>query len=92
MALTHFFDDKGQTFAFEKRLTFFNEDCGNGVVIETVTDFFTNSFKRIATLKQLTDGKGDAIIDHDNCSDPYGWTFDKRRSVSELMELKKIML
>jgi hypothetical protein len=92
LELKHFFNDKGETFAFEKRLTFFNEDCGNGVVVEKLTNFFTKDFKLIGTLRQLRDGNDNAITDHKSCSDPYQWTIDKKGSVSELMKLKKIEL
>lgn len=92
LELKHFFNDAGETFIFQKRLTYFNDDCGNGVVIDTQTDVFGKGFSYIGTLKQLVDGKGIPIADRTTCSDPYQWTVDKKSTALELMRLKKIQL
>ena len=90
--LKHFFNEQGETFAFEKRLVFFNDECGDGVVIETLTDFFTKGFKRIGTLRQLRDGKDNPITDLESCSDPYQWPIEKKGSVSELTKAMQMEL
>jgi hypothetical protein len=78
LELKHFFIHEGETFSFEKKLIFFNNDCGDGVVVEKLTDFFTKDFKLILKLRQLRDGKGYGLTDHNNCSDPYQWPLAKK--------------
>ncbi len=43
------------------------------------------------TTKAQTDNKGRDLKVKD-CGHPYNWTFDKRGTVSELIQLKKIRL
>ena len=92
LELKHYFNKDGKTIVFEKRISFFNEDCAEGAITEVSTDLFANNFKLHATIKSLQDSKGNSLAqDHfKNCWDPYKWTLDKKGSADELLNLKKI--
>jgi hypothetical protein len=91
LGLKHYFGDNGKLIAFEKRLSYFNEDCTDGAVIETIIELYDNDFKIIKTTKTQTDNKGRELKVKD-CGHAYNWTFDKRGTVNELVQLKKIRL
>lgn len=92
LELKHYFNDKGQTISIEKRLTFLNEDCGEGPITETVDYLYVNNFKLYATLKlPVLDSKGNPVKDV-HCSDPYNWPFEKKGTAQELITLKKIKI
>ena len=91
LGLKHYFGDNGKLIAFEKRLSYFNENCTDGAVIETIIELYDNDFKVIKTTKTQTDNKGRELKVKD-CGHAYNWTFDKRGTVNELVQLKKIRL
>jgi hypothetical protein len=91
LGLKHYFGDNGKLLAFEKRLSYFNEDCTDGAVIETIIELYDNDFKVIKTTKIQTDNKGKELKVKD-CGHAYNWDIDKRGTVNELVQLKKIRL
>lgn len=91
LGLKHYFGDNGKLIAFEKRLSYFNEDCTDGAVVETIIELYDNDFKVIKTTKTQTDNKGGELKVKD-CGHAYNWTFDKRGTVNELVQMKKIRL
>jgi hypothetical protein len=91
LELKHYFDNRGQTFSFEKRLTFFNKDCSDGPVTEILTDLYLSNFKLLEQVKSLRDNKGNPIRDS-NCGDPYNWPTVKKATTSALIGVKKIQL
>lgn len=91
LGLKHYFGDNGKLISFEKRLTYFNEECTDGAVIETIIELYDNDFKVIKTTKIQTDNKGKELKVKD-CGHAYNWDIDKRGTVNELVQLKKIRL
>ena len=91
LGLKHFFGDNGKLLAFEKRLSYFNEDCTDGTVIETTIELYDKNFKVIKTTKIQTDNEGKEFKVKD-CGHAYNWDIDKRGTVNELVQLKKIRL
>ncbi len=53
LGLKHYFGDNGKLIAFEKRLSYFNEDCTDGAVIETIIELYDNDFKIINKLNYV---------------------------------------
>lgn len=47
ITFTHYFDENGKTFAFERKTNFFNSVCTDGVAFETKTEFYDINFKSI---------------------------------------------
>jgi hypothetical protein len=91
LGLKHYFGVNGKLIAFEKSLSYFNEDCTDGAVIETIIELYDNDFKVIKTTKIQTDNKGKELKVKD-CGHAYNWDIDKRGTVNELVQLKKIRL
>lgn len=89
-SIKHFFN-QGQTISIETRISFFNEDCGNGPITEILTELYLNNFKLHATVKQLRDSK-DNTISGSLCSNPYKWSSDKKGTAQELISFKKIKI
>lgn len=91
LELKHFFARNGKLIAFQKRLSYFNEDCTDGAVVETTTELYDDNFRIIRTQKSLTDNNGKKLNEND-CGDAYDWAIEKRNTVGELMKLKKIKM
>ncbi|UXE67272.1 MAG: hypothetical protein KA713_01310 [Chryseotalea sp. WA131a] len=89
LGLKHYFGDNGKLIAFEKRLSYFNVDCTDGAVIETIIELYDNDFKVAKTSKTQTDNNGKELKVKD-CEHAYNWDIDKRGTVTELVQLKKI--
>ena len=87
----YFFNEKGQLFAFEKRLAYFREDCGSGIVVQRDLTLYDASFKAIKSTRTLSDGEGKPVSG-DMCGSGYDWEFEVRSTVGEMMELKGIEL
>jgi hypothetical protein len=87
----YFFNERGQLFAFEKRLGYFREDCGSGIVVQRDITLYDANFKAISTTRTLTDGEGKPV-EGDMCGNGYDWVFEVRPTVGEMMELKGIEL
>lgn len=89
LELRHYFTENGNILAFKKRLSYFNDNCGDGVVIEEVTELFNNEFKIIKSTKTLTDQNGKNLTGKE-CSKVFNWEIDKRSTVKEFVHLKQI--
>jgi hypothetical protein len=89
LELLHYFSDSGQLIAFEKRLSYFNDNCGDGTVVETVVELYDADFKIVKNTKTLTDDSGKALSDK-NCGNGFDWVIEKRPTAAELLELKEI--
>lgn len=89
LGLKHYFSDNGKLIAFEKRLSYFNDDCTDGAVIEKQIELYDNQFNVIKTTQILTDNKGQPLSEKD-CGNGYNWDIDKRPTVKELIDLKGI--
>ncbi|GCC50666.1 hypothetical protein SanaruYs_08840 [Chryseotalea sanaruensis] len=89
LELMHYFSQNGQLIAFEKRLSYFNEECTDGAVDETVIELYDSNFKVIKLTKKQTDNEGKELkVNY--CEHGYDWTFEKRPTVKEFANLKKI--
>jgi hypothetical protein len=51
----HYFDDSGNTFAFSKRETLFDESVKGGVAMEELFKYYNKNFKTLFQTSQLTD-------------------------------------
>ena len=56
VALNHYFDKNGKTFAFEKQTNEFNSGCAE-ITYETKTEYYNNDFKSIGSDYKLVDKK-----------------------------------
>lgn len=64
LSYTHYFDEQGKTFAFEKQASFTNSNCNvahTGTIYETTSSYFDPHFKVITRGYELTDAKGKTL-------------------------------
>ena len=66
LKLTHYFTQKGETFAFQKELNFFNSVCVPGIAREKEIIFFDSNFKQIERYYRLSDER-DNTLTNDSC-------------------------
>lgn len=72
--LTHYFDQQGKTFAFEREAKFYNSICTDGIANESLTIFYNQSFQPIHKLYNLVDANNKPL-QKDSCQFPYNYTY-----------------
>lgn len=82
LGLEHYFNESGETFAFEKKTNFFNSPCINGVAFETETKYFDKSFSAISKEHTLKDIDGNAL-DIKTCQAAYNWPYEVSRNLAD---------
>jgi hypothetical protein len=87
--LTHYFDNDGKTFAFERQTNFFNSICTNGVAYETRTAFYDGDFQLIAEEYKLVD-KENKPLQKDSCQFPYEYDYKVLADIDEYSRKHKI--
>ena len=89
LTLTHYFDNNGQTFAFERQTNFFNSGCTEGVAYETKTEFYDADFRLIGKEYKLVDEKG-RNLNKDSCSFMYDNDYKVLSSVDKYLQTNRI--
>ena len=74
LTLTHYFDNNGQTFAFERQSNFSNSGCTEGVAYETKTEYYDADFKLIRKEYKLVNEKG-KNLNKDSCAFMYDYDY-----------------
>ena len=70
----HYFNDTGETFAFERRTNFFNSICTEDVAYEVITDFYDVDFRKLHQVYSLTDLQGDSL-NKEECEFHYDYPY-----------------
>jgi hypothetical protein len=91
LGLKHYFSDSGNLIAFEKRFAYFNDNCGDGIVVEKQIDLFDNQLNILRTIRTLTDGKDKSLTD-ENCAQGFDADITISPTAKELINLKKMKL
>ena len=89
LRLTHYFDEKGRTFAFERSLNFFNSVCTPGMASEIRSYFFDTSGRVTDSLYLLLD-KEDKALKRKDCQFPYDYPYSIHRDSSDWISAKRI--
>jgi ABC-type phosphate/phosphonate transport system substrate-binding protein len=71
----HYFDKKGQTFAFERNTSFSNSICAEGIVNEKITEYYNSDFNRTERNYSLID-KNKTELKKENCEINYDFPFE----------------
>ena len=87
--LTHYFDNTGKTFAFERQSIFFNSICTDGVAYESKTDFYDRDFKLIDKMYILADEKNKPL-QRDNCQFPYDFKYNVSADINRYLQMNRI--
>lgn len=67
ISCNHYFDEKGKTFAFEKKTNSFNSGCTTGVLYETKTEYYDEKFSPVDYTYKLVD-EDDRHMAKDSCN------------------------
>ncbi|AEL27319.1 hypothetical protein [Cyclobacterium marinum] len=86
--LTHYFDNQGKTFAFERQTNFFNSICAE-IAFETVTEFYDSDFNRVDSIYQLID-RDNKELKRDNCQFPYDYEYSVVKESDIILKREKI--
>lgn len=86
---THYFDNDGKTFAFERQTNFFNSICTEGVAYETRTEFFNSDFQLIDKTYKLVD-KENRTLQNDSCQFPYDYEYKISADIDKYLKTNKI--
>ncbi|BAU52245.1 hypothetical protein [Mucilaginibacter gotjawali] len=62
----HYFDERGNTFAFSKEESIFDDSVKGGIVRTTLLKYFDAGFKNISQVDKLTDKDGNEIKKNKN--------------------------
>ena len=89
IALTHYFDKRGKTFAFERHTGFFNSICTDGIAYETKIEFYTVNFKLIGKTYELVDEKNKPLK-KDSCTFPYDYNYKVSADVDKYLKNNKL--
>jgi hypothetical protein len=89
IVMTHYFDKDGKTFAFERQTNFFNSGCVEGIVYETITEFYNSDFQMVDKTYNLVDEKNKPLK-IDSCTFPYDYEYKVLVDVEEYLRAIKI--
>ena len=81
----HYFDEKGNTYAFSKEESIFNDNVNGGVIKETLLKYYDDQYKTISQINTLTDKKGQAVKENKNAYDFRQFEYSTYKNVSDCL-------
>lgn len=84
MGLTHYFDQNGQTFAFERNTSFYNSLCTDDLAIEQIVTYYYKDAK-LDSIYTFTDVKGNQL-EPDSCAFPYDFPYRIYTNVDDVLK------
>lgn len=85
ISLVHYFDRAGRTFAFERRASFFNSGCTDGVAYERATRYYDTTGRETSAVFALQDAQGKDLV-REHCSFPYDFPYTMYTTLGELAQ------
>jgi hypothetical protein len=67
LIISHYFDEKGRTIAYRRKITFFNNDCGEQPVVSEKTIYYDKNERSLLEREQLMDSEGNVIAEGKEC-------------------------
>jgi hypothetical protein len=83
IAVAHYFDAQGRTYAFERRAAFFNSLCTDGLAHERSTRYYDHDGRELGSRHDLHDAAGHPLKRED-CEFPYDFPYTMYPSLAEL--------
>lgn len=83
ITLTHYFDEQGRTFAFERRASYYNSICAPDLAHETTTRYYAPDGRELEALFNLKDDTGKEL-DRAECQFPYDYPYTMYPNSAEL--------
>lgn len=81
----HYFDEKGNTYAFSKEETIFNDEVKGGVIKEILLKYYDGQYKTISQINTLTDKKGQIIKRNKNAYDFPEYKYSTYKNISDCL-------
>ena len=89
--LSHYFNQQGNTFAFERLSTFFSIICSEGIAVQTQTEFYNDNFQLTNKEYKFVDEYGKDLA-KDSCQAPVNVEYTVFKTLNEYMTKKNIRL
>lgn len=89
ISYTHYFDENGNTYAFQRKTKFFDSTCTEDVAVETIVQFYSNNFQLLDKSYKLLDDKN-RKLEKDKCQPEYDLDYNIYSTRDKLLELIKI--
>ncbi|MFT5725045.1 MAG: hypothetical protein ACI9JN_002168 [Bacteroidia bacterium] len=83
MGFTHYFDQKGDVYAFERNTSFYNSLCTDGLAIEQIVTYY-DQHTLIDSVYHFTDVKGNRL-NQDSCEFPYNYPYKIAKNSTEVL-------
>ena len=89
--LSHYFNQQGNTYAFERLSTFFNIICSEGIATQTKSEFYTDNFQLIDKSYKFVDEYGKDLT-KDSCQVPVNIEYTVIKNLNEYMAKNNIKI
>ena len=91
IAYTHYFDSKGNTYAFRRGANIFDNGVKGGVIYETSVRYYDKGFKLLSKSRTLKDGKGKSVK-NDGHIDAHNYKYNIYRNTTDCLKACNIKL
>lgn len=89
VGFTHYFDEHGKTFAFERLTSFYNSGCTDDMATETIVKYFTADLKEMKNTYSLT-GPNNIPLKKSKCDLLYQFDYTVSENSNEVLKLNNI--
>ena len=89
VGFTHYFDEQGNTFAFERLTSFYNSKCTSGLANEKIIKYYSSTFTELKNTYSLTDSKN-IPLKKSSCDLPYQFDYSVFKNVNEVYKQNHI--
>jgi hypothetical protein len=84
IGLTHYFENDGSTFAFERNTSFYNSMCTDDLAIEQIVLYYHNT-SIVDSVYYLSDINGNSLV-NDSCEFPYNYPYHAYPNTNDLLK------
>ena len=92
LSLAHYFDNNGNTYAFQRNFNVFDSEIKGGVIYETTAKYYDSQFKQLGKNHKVTDINGKRVNDKNTPLDAYNYKYTVYRSLNECLKAYHIKL
>ncbi len=84
VGFTHYFDEKGNTFAFERITSFYNSGCTDEMATEKIDKFYSSDFIELGNTYSLN-GPDNKPLKKSKCDLLYQFNYSVYRNIKEVL-------
>jgi hypothetical protein len=89
--MSQYFNQQGNTFAYEKLATYFSIICSEGIAVESKCEYYSDNFQMVDKSYQFTDEYKKDLA-KENCEPPVNTPYIVIKNLNEYMGKKNIKL